>query len=215
MPYILGLTGNIASGKTTVGLLLLELGAAEYIDADTVVHELYLPGQPLVAGLAQEFGPDIVDAEGGVDRKALGDLVLGDPARLRRLEQIVHPRVFSALSGRMRDIPEEGVGVLDAVKLVESGYSQLCHAVWLVTCPPEVQLERLIRDRVLSREDAQARLDAQGDLAAKLAAATEIIDNSGDLPHLRAQVTSAWERFTHQIGLVNPRVAPGEGVGGC
>jgi dephospho-CoA kinase len=121
MPYILGLTGNIASGKTTVGLLLLELGAAEYIDADNVVHELYLPGQPLVADLAREFGPGIVDAEGGVDRKALGDLVFNDPMRLRQLERIVHPQVFSALSGRMRDIPEHGVGVLDAIKLVESG----------------------------------------------------------------------------------------------
>src|SRR4051794_39838819 len=106
MPYILGLTGNIASGKTTVGLLLLELGAVEYIDADTVVHALYLPGQPLVAELAREFGPGIINAEGGVDRKALGDLVFNDPPRLRQLEQIVHPQVFSALSGRMRDISD-------------------------------------------------------------------------------------------------------------
>ena len=195
MPYILGLTGNIASGKTTVGLLLLELGAAEYIDADTVVHELYLPGRPLVAELAQEFGPSIVDAEGGVDRKALGDLVFNDPTRLRRLEEIVHPRVFSALSGRMRDISDEGVGVLDAVKLVESGYGALCHGLWIVTCPPQIQLERLMTTRGMTETDARARLAAQPPIEPKLALASAVIDNSGSLDDLRRQVAAAWNAF--------------------
>jgi dephospho-CoA kinase len=195
MPYILGLTGNIASGKTTVGLLLLELGAAEYVDADTVVHQLYLPGQPLVAELAREFGPGIIDAEGGVDRKALGDLVFNDPARLRRLEQIVHPQVFSALSGRMRDIPENGVGVLDAVKLVESGYGALCHALWIVTCPPQIQLERLMATRGMTEADARARLAAQPPIEPKLGLASAVIDNSGTVEDLRRQVTAAWNAF--------------------
>src|SRR5215469_13457853 len=83
MPYILGLTGNIASGKTTVGLLLLELGADIYIDADRVVHELYLPGQPLVAELAGVFGSQIVDQAGGIDRKILGQIVFGNPTEMR------------------------------------------------------------------------------------------------------------------------------------
>src|SRR5690349_10340604 len=195
MPYILGLTGNIASGKTTVGLLLLELGAAEYIDADTVVHEQYLTGQPLVAEVAQEFGSSIVDAEGGVDRKTLGDLVFNDPTRLRRLEEIVHPRVFSALSGRMRDIPEEGVGVLDAVKLVESGYGSLCHGLWIVTCPPQIQLERLTTTRGMSEAEARARLAAQPPIEPKLSLASAVIDNSGSLDDLRRQVTAAWNAF--------------------
>jgi dephospho-CoA kinase len=217
MPYILGLTGSIACGKTTVGLQLLELGADVYLDADRVVHEMYLPGQPLVEELAGVFGPEVVDAAGGINRQALGRIVFGNREKLRLLESHVHPAVQTALLAHLREMTAAGpdtVGVLDAVKLVESGYSQLCHAVWLVTCPPEVQLERLIRDRGLSREDAQARLDAQGDSSAKLAAATEIIDNSGDIPHLRAQVASAWQHFTQQIGLVRPSVAPGEGVGG-
>jgi len=195
MPYILGLTGNIASGKTTVGLLLLELGAATYVDADTVVHELYLPGQPLVAEVAREFGPGVVNAEGGVDRKALGDLVFGDPARLRRLEQIVHPLVFSALSGRMRDIPENGVGVLDAVKLVESGYGALCHALWIVTCPPQIQFERLMTTRGMTEAEARARLAAQPPIEPKLSLASAVIDNSGSLDDLRRQVAAAWNAF--------------------
>jgi dephospho-CoA kinase len=195
MPYILGLTGNIASGKTTVGLLLLELGAAAYVDADTVVHELYLPGQPLVAELAREFGPGIVNAEGGVDRKALGDLVFNDPVKLRRLEVIVHPQVFSALSGRMRDIPEEGVGVLDAVKLIESGYAALCHAIWIVTSLPEVQIQRMMTTRGMSEAEARARLAAQPPVEPKLSLASAVIDNSGSLDDLRRQVTAAWQAF--------------------
>ena len=217
MPYILGLTGSIACGKTTVGLQLLELGADVYLDADRVVHELYLPGQPLVAELASVFGPEIMNEAGGIDRAVLGRIVFGNPAKLRLLESHVHPAVQTALLSHLREMSDAGpdsIGVLDAVKLVESGYNQLCHAVWVVTCPPEVQLERLMRDRGFSREDAQARLDAQGDPARKLAAATEIVDNSGDVPHLRAQVAAAWQRFTEQIGLVKPNVASGESVGG-
>lgn len=195
MPSILGLTGNIASGKTTIGLMLLELGATEYVDADLVVHELYLPGRPLVAQLIAAFGEEIRDAEGGVDRRKLGQIVFGDTQKLRQLESIVHPEVQSALIGRMRALPPDGIGVLDAVKLVESGYAPICHGVWLVTCPAEVQLQRLIANRGLSEAEARQRLAAQPPLEPKRAAATEIIDNSGSLDDLRAQVTGAWERF--------------------
>ncbi len=195
MPYILGLTGNIASGKTTVGLMLLELGAFSYEDADQVVHELYLPGRPLVARLAEAFGPSVVGPDGGVDRQRLGQLVFGDPAALRRLEAIVHPAVQEALVARLRRIPPEGVGVLDAVKLVESGYAPLCHAVWVVTCPEEIQFRRLVEQRGLSPEEARARLAAQPPLAPKLAAASEVIPNDGSLDRLREQVTAAWQRF--------------------
>src|SRR5258706_3014383 len=91
MPSILGLTGNIASGKTTIGLMLLELGATEYVDADLVVHELYLPGRPLVAQLVEAFGTRIRDAEGGVNRRVLGELAFCEPARLRPLVSLVQP----------------------------------------------------------------------------------------------------------------------------
>lgn len=195
MPYILGLTGNIASGKTTVGLMLLELGAFSYEDADQVVHELYLPGRPLVARLAEAFGPSVVGPDGGIDRQRLGQLVFGDPTALRRLETIVHPAVQEALVARLRRIPSEGVGVLDAVKLVESGYAPLCHAVWVVTCPEEIQFRRLVEQRGLSPEEARARLAAQPPLAPKLAAASEVIPNDGSLDRLQEQVTAAWQRF--------------------
>lgn len=195
MPYILGLTGNIACGKTTVGLMLLELGATTYVDADLVVHELYLPGQPLVGQIVATFGQQMLDSAGGIDRQRLGQLVFGDAAQLRRLEAIVHPAVQAALVERLRRIPEGGVGVLDAIKLVESGYAPLCHGVWVVTCPEEVQLQRMVQQRGLSPEAARARLAAQPPLEPRLQVATEVIENTGSLEQLSASVAAAWHRF--------------------
>lgn len=200
MPYILGLTGNIASGKTTIGLTLLELGAQTYVDADQVVHELYLPGKPLVAELAAAFGPSILDAGGGVDRRALGALVFGDTEKLRHLESIVHPAVKTALLGSLREIPEGAIGVFDAVKLVESGYAPLCDGLWIVTCPPEMQLRRMVENRGLTEEEARARLAAQPPIEGKLALATEVIANDGGLDELRQKVTAAWQRFNASLG---------------
>lgn len=199
MPYILGLTGNIASGKTTIGLMLLELGAYAYVDADHVVHELYLPGQQLVAELSQAFGSAILNLDGGIDRRALGQIVFGDPEKLRRLESIVHPIVQSALIARMRDLPPEAVGVLDAIKLVESGYAPLCHGLWLVTCPPEVQLRRLMATRGFTEQEARLRLAAQPPLDEKRALATAVIENTGTLDDLRAEVEAAWGRFVASL----------------
>lgn len=202
MSYILGLTGNIASGKSTVGLMLLEMGADVYIDADRVVHELYLPGQPLVAKLAGVFGSHIVDQAGGIDRKILGQIVFGNPEELRRLEQIVHPAVQTALVSnvrRLNAIGPDAVGVLDAVKLVESGYGQLLQSFWLVVCSPAVQLKRLIKLRGMPLSEAELRLQSQPDLESKRAQAAEIINNDGDLDQLRQQVGAAWKRFVDGI----------------
>lgn len=199
MPYILGLTGNIASGKTTVGLMLLELGLSIYIDADNVVHELYLPGQALPARLAEAFGPGVLDADGGVDRRALGAIVFDQPERLRQLEAIVHPAVREALLAKVRALSEDAIGALDAIKLVESGYAPFCHGLWIVTCPEEIQLQRLTQQRGLSVEEARARLAAQPPIEAKLPLATAVIHNDGSLDSLRQQVTDAWRAFTASL----------------
>lgn len=199
MAYVLGLTGSIACGKTTVGLMLLELGAAAYCDADAVVHDLYLPGRPLVGAIAEAFGPTVVDAEGGVDRKALGQIVFGNREHMQRLEALVHPFVRAALLDQLRHMPDEGVGVLDAVKLVESGYAQLCAGVWVVTCPEDEQYRRLRENRGLSEREARSRLAAQPPMQPKLAAASEVIANANDLSALHAQVAAAWERFNASI----------------
>jgi dephospho-CoA kinase len=199
MPTILGLTGNIACGKTTVGQMLLALGADIYVDADRVVHDLYAPGQPLVQELSRAFGPRVVDAQGGVDRRALGDIVFRDPAKLAQLEAIVHPMVRNALVAILHQMPQDGIGVLDAVKLVESGYGPLCHGLWLVECPVEQQLRRLMATRGLSQEEARARIEAQAPSDAKREIATEVIVNNGSLDDLRQQVTAAWQRFQRSL----------------
>jgi dephospho-CoA kinase len=204
MPYILGLTGNIASGKTTVGLILLELGLSTYIDADHVVHELYLPGHELPAKLAEAFGPGVLDSDGGVNRRALGDIVFNSPERMRQLEAIVHPIVREALLSRIRALGPEEIGVLDAIKLIESGYAPFCHGLWIVTCPPEIQLQRLIQQRGLSEEEARARLAAQPPIEAKLPLATAVIHNDGSLEDLRQQVTDAWRAFKASLAEQAP-----------
>ncbi|HEY7850118.1 MAG TPA: dephospho-CoA kinase [Ktedonobacterales bacterium] len=204
MPYILGLTGNIASGKTTVGLMLLELGLSTYIDADHVVHELYLPGQALPAALAEAFGSGVLDSAGGVDRRALGAIVFNNPQRLEQLEAIVHPAVREALLARVRALPPDAIGALDAIKLVESGYAPFCHGLWIVTCPPAIQLQRLTQQRGLSDEEARARLAAQPPIDAKLPLATAVIHNDGSLENLRQQVTDAWRVFTASLAEQTP-----------
>ena len=204
MPYILGLTGNIASGKTTVGLMLLELGLSTYIDADTVVHELYLPGQALPARLAEAFGPAVLGADGGVDRRALGAIVFDHPERLRQLEALVHPAVREALLAKVRALPADAIGALDAIKLVESGYAPFCHGLWIVTCPEEIQMQRLTQQRGLSEEEARARIAAQPPIEAKLLLATAVIHNDGSLDSLRQQVTDAWRAFVASLPQQRP-----------
>jgi dephospho-CoA kinase len=204
MPYILGLTGNIASGKTTVGLMLLELGLSTYVDADTIVHEMYLPGQTLPAELAKVFGTGVLDSDGGVDRRALGAIVFNSPERLAELEAIVHPRVREALFARLRALGPDEIGALDAVKLIESGYAPFCHGIWIVTCPPEIQFQRLTEQRGLSEAEARARLAAQPPIEEKLPLATAIIHNDGSIEDLRQQVTDAWRAFKASLAEQTP-----------
>ncbi len=200
MPYILGVTGNIASGKTTVGRMALDLGATLYIDADAIVHALYAPGQPVHAAVAAAFGAGVLAPDGQIDRRALGALVFNDPAALRRLEAIAHPAVESAIVAQLAPLPAESIAVVDAVKLLEGGLARRCDAVWLVTCDPAEQRRRLIADRAMTPAEADARLAAQPDRAAQTHLVQAIIDNSGALDATRAQVVAAWARFIAAIG---------------
>src|SRR5437763_1323892 len=158
--FLLGLTGNIACGKSTVGQLLADRYAAEYIDADRLVHALYAPGTPETLAIARRFGQDLLTPEGTIDRRRLGDLVLTDPAVLRDLERLLDPGVMRAIQARL-DQTVAGVVVIDAIRLIESGLAARCQAVWVVVCEREVQLARLQASRGLSREQAELRVAAQ------------------------------------------------------
>ena len=196
MPHLLGVTGNIATGKTTIGQMLLALGAARYIDADAVVHDLYRPGEAIHAAIVVEFGQQVVATDGQIDRKALGEIVFHDPNQLQRLEALTHPAVNMAIAAQLLDLTADDIAVVDAVKLLEGGFGKLCDAVWLVTCDPAEERRRLITDRHLTEAEVNARLAAQPDNAARRAQVAEVIDNSGTLAATQIQVQAAWIRFT-------------------
>lgn len=199
MPRILGITGNIACGKTAVGKMLLKLGAERYIDADAVVHKLYESGQPIAVRVAEAFGPSVIAPDGSVDRKALGDLVFQDAEAMRRLEAIVHPAVGQALLNELSQVSPTGIAVIDAVKLLEGGSGAFCQSKWLVTCPEEQELARLMARNHLSEEEARTRLRAQPPLTPKFALVDEVIDNGGSLAQTRRQVAAAFERFLERF----------------
>lgn len=198
-PSILGLTGPIGCGKTTVGDILLGLGALERIDADRVVHTLMSPGTETTEAIRQVFGGDIVDAAGGIDRHRLGTIVFSDGAALSRLEEIVHPAVRRTIRQRIEALRgRDGVVVIDAVKLMQSDLLPLVHAVWVVTCDEDVELHRLIEKRGMEREDACARLAARPSFDDPRV--TRVITNSGSLEDLQRQVETAWREFVRESG---------------
>ena len=189
-PYVIGLTGNIACGKSTVRGLLAELGAAT-LDADSLVHAMYEPGDPVYDAVVRAFGGRILGADAIIDRRTLGRIVFADADALKRLEAIVHPAVIErewAWVARQT----APVAVLEAVKLVESGSANGCDAVWVVTCDPAEQRRRLLARPGMSEAEADRRLTAQPPLDAKLARATLVIENTGTLDDLRATIAAAW-----------------------
>lgn len=188
---VIGLTGNIGTGKSTVMAILTELGATG-IDADKVAHEVVLPGEPAYDRVVAEFGPEIAPSGGPIDRARLGQIVFADPAALARLEAIVHPAVSQRI-GRLVAEASTPVVVIEAIKLLEAGLSlRLCDQVWVVTAPRAEQIRRLMATRGLSEQEAILRIDAQPPQAEKVARADVVIDNSGTPDEVRRQVEQAW-----------------------
>ncbi len=188
--YLIGLTGNIACGKSAVAAMLADLGA-EVIDADRLVHRLMEPGTESWRAILRRFGPCIQRPDGTIDRKALGEIVFRDASALAGLEAILHPGT-RRLAEEMIAASARPVVVLEAIKLIEAGWHRRVNSVWVVTCPRERQIERLMRDRGLSRAEAELRIDAQAPAEQKLRHANIVIDNSGDLEKARRQVLAAW-----------------------
>jgi dephospho-CoA kinase len=193
--HVIGLTGNIATGKSTVVRMLEELGA-EAIDGDAVAHQLMGAGSPLADDIGAAFGARVVRDDGSIDRPALGAIVFSDPGRLRQLEEIVWPRVLA----RKREAiyqPGPDVLVLDAIKLFESGMADDCDEVWVVTAPRAQQIARIIARNHVERAEAERRIDAQPPQEEKIAKADVVIDNAASLNETREQVLAAWNRLTH------------------
>jgi dephospho-CoA kinase len=191
---VIGVTGGVGTGKSTVSKMLRDLGAA-LIDADELAHQVILPGQPAFEDLLREFGPGILAEDGTIDRRELGRRAFSVPEGAAAVNRLIHPRVLGAIRDRLRELAAEDTpaAVLDVPLLFESGCDKLCDQVWVVTADAHDRRRRLARregteaGEVLSRERWQMSLDE------KLARADAVIDNSGDIETTRSQVRWLWD----------------------
>jgi len=191
----IGLTGGIGSGKTTVTQILAALGAP-VIDADKVGHAIYEPGGPAYADMLAAFGDAILAPDRTIDRRKLGPIVFADPAALKRLNSIVHPKMFTRMGemvAAMRRGGERRPIVIEAAILIEANWQPLFDEIWLVTASRERVIERVERDRGLKPEQTEARIRAQLSDEERRKYATAVIRNDGTLDELRAAVTRLWQ----------------------
>lgn len=194
-PQVVGLTGGIAAGKSSVSQYLVQKGAY-LIDADSVGHKVIAPDGPGYPRVIEAFGREIVAADGTIDRRKLGEIVFSDPAHLKTLNGISHPIMADLMAREIEAVRTQAqpppVILLDAALLFEAGWNPLCDRVWVVTAQRETAIGRLMARNDLSREQAQARLDAQLDPAEKAAKAEQVLANDGSLEDLYALVDRLW-----------------------
>lgn len=189
---LIGLTGGIGSGKSTVSSLLASHGAV-IIDADAITRQLQQPGQPLLRELADRFGQDILTPEGELNRPALAAVAFGDPEALKDLNKIVHPAVAKEMDRQMNEVRDtDKVVVLDIPLLAENPRKGLCGVI-VVDVPVDLAVHRLVTFRSMSEADARARIEKQASREKRLEIADQVIDNSGDLETLAQRVNEVWQ----------------------
>lgn len=189
--FVIGLTGNIATGKSVVRRMLEHLGAYT-LDADALAHRAYSKGAPGYQQVIDRFGKWLVGRDGEIDRRKLGNLVFSDPEAMRLLEEIVHPLVREAVEILVRRASQPVV-VIEAIKLLEGELRKMCDSIWVTNAPEVIQIERLIRKRGMSREHAAERVKMQSAQSAKVAVANIVITNTGSYDDLWKQVGEAWK----------------------
>ncbi|MET8165333.1 dephospho-CoA kinase [Streptomyces sp. NPDC057456] len=192
-----GLTGGIGAGKSEVSRLLVECGAV-LIDADRIAREVVAPGTPGLAAVADAFGEDVLAPDGSLDRPRLGSVVFADPAKLALLNSIVHPLVGARSRELEAAAPEDAVVVHDVPLLTENALGPLYDVVVVVDAAPETQLDRLVRLRGMSEEDARARMAAQATRDQRREIADIVIDNDVPLAELHRRVKDVWADLTRR-----------------
>jgi dephospho-CoA kinase len=197
--YVIGLTGNIAVGKSVVRRMLQHLGAYT-VDADGLSHQAMMPGAPAYKPVVEMFGRYILDANGQINRAKLGAIAFAVPDVLATLEGIVHPVVGGAI-GQLITRSTQRVIVIEAIKLLEGNLVSLCDSLWVVDAPSEVQVARLMKDRNMSEQEANKRIDAQNPQAEKLTRANVVINNGGDVDQTWKQVQDAWNRIPKEAPI--------------
>jgi len=198
---VIGLTGGIAAGKSTVSEALRDAGAV-VIDADKVGHAAYQPGTETFAALVEAFGQGIVAADGQIDRRALGGIVFADPAQRQRLQDVVWPRMKTMMRGQLDELRGQGteIAVIEAAVLVEADWLDLVDEVWAVQVPEAVAQERLMTRNGFSAEESQSRIRAQLTNEERARHARVVIDNSGSVEDARARVQEALESARGRAG---------------
>jgi len=192
---LVGLTGGIGSGKSTVSEMLAARGA-EIVDADVITREVQRPGSPVIDKIVERFGDSVVDSHGALIRPALAEIVFSDADALRDLNGIVHPAVAKEMNRRVEDARTTGtILVLDIPLLTENPRKGLQGKI-VVDVPPDVQVERLVRYRGFSEDDARARISRQASREERLKDADFVVDNSGDVEDLDAQIERLWTWLT-------------------
>ncbi len=197
---VIGLTGGIGSGKSTVAELLAGKGAV-VLDADKVGHEAYRPGTPAWKEVVATFGKDIVAGDGSIDRRKLGAIVFADPAALQRLNAIMHPRMFEMMRERIDEFRRRGVEVvvLDAAILLEANWTPLVDEVWVVVASEDRVVERAVARTGLPEEQIRRRIRSQLSNEERCRHASVVIENDGSLEELRAKVDRLWEELQARL----------------
>jgi dephospho-CoA kinase len=188
--FVVGLTGPMGSGKSTVAAMLRELGA-KVLDADAIVHDEQLRGTVGYSAIVQTFGTKVLGEDKEIDRSKLATEVFGDPTKLRRLEQILHPRVVARVLQARSMLPEDAVLVVEAIKLLEGEVRKVCDRIWVVVAPRQTMIERLAT-RGMGEREAGLRLAQQLTEDEFRAAADTVIVNDGDRERTRERVREAW-----------------------
>ena len=198
--FVIGLTGGIGSGKSTVCDMLRAKGGA-VVYADLVGHEVYRPGTAVWDEVVAAFGREVLAADGEIDRRKLGGIVFADPQARRRLNAITHPPMRRLMAERLDELRRQGVrvAVLEAALLIEAGWTDLTDEVWLTLAPPAVAAQRLMERSGLSREEAEARIASQLSNEERLAHADVVIDTDCSLTDVARRVDELWERLMARL----------------
>lgn len=202
-----GLTGGIASGKSSVAQMFVDLGA-HLVDTDVLSRQAVEPGSPGLAAIVRAFGPGVLGPEGGLDRRGLREVVFRDPAARARLNAIVHPRVRELMAGELahwRATDPAGIVLVDVPLLFESDWAGRFAAVVLVYVPRAVQIERLMKRDGVSQAQAEAALSAQMDIEQKRGLAQFVVDNSGPITDTHTQVRAVWAGLCALAGAASSR----------